>query len=154
LRGRDFLKQPEIRKRTQAILNNLKEKSFGENYPGKYEILENSGLRIVHDLDFLYLIRNDVLNTLKFDLKGLKVAVHYGCHYLNLERDKRTENGLKDSYFRDKTKLEDLIKIFGGISIDYQERDACCGWGASQLVLHPNDALNITYKKLKSAEEV
>jgi len=154
LRGIDFLKQPEIRTRTQAILDNLKEKSFGKDYPEKYEILENPGLRIVHDLDFLYLIRNDVLNTLKFDLNGLKVAVHYGCHYLNLERDKRTENGLKDDYFRDKTKLEDLVELFEGISVDYQEREACCGWGASQLVLHPDEALKITYKKLKSAENV
>ena len=50
----------------------------------------------------------------------------------------------------DKTKLEELVELFGGISIDYQERESCCGWGASQIVLHPDDALKITYKKLKN----
>ncbi len=154
LRGRDFLNIPEVYNKTRAIMERLKKKSGNNAYPGKYDILENPKLRLIHDLDFLYLIRNAVLNVLKFDLKGLNVAVHYGCHYLNLERDKRTENGLKMSYFKDKNKLEDLIKLFGGIPVDYQERESCCGWGASQVVLHPKDALRITFKKLKSAENV
>ena len=58
------------------------------------------------------------------------------------------------AYLKDKTKLEELVSLFGGIPVDYQEREACCGWGASQLVLHPKEALKITYKKLKSAENV
>jgi heterodisulfide reductase subunit B len=150
MRGRDFLSNPDVKKKTQDILNQLKKKSNAENYPGKYEILDNLKLRFVHDLDLLYLIRNDVLNTLKFGLKELKVAIHYGCHYLNLSRDKKTA----DAYLRDKTKLEELVTLFGGLPVDYQEREACCGWGASQLVLHPKDALKITYKKLKSAQNV
>ncbi|MHA1491216.1 MAG: heterodisulfide reductase-related iron-sulfur binding cluster [Promethearchaeota archaeon] len=155
LRGRDFLRQSNTRKRTQAILNNLKKKdSSGENYPEKYELLKTPRLRIMHDLDFLHLIKDEVVNTLKFNLKGLKVATHYGCHYLNLERDKRIENGLKDSFFKDKTKLEDLITLFGGVPVDYQERDSCCGWGASQIVLHEKEALKITFQKLKSVQNV
>ena len=154
LRGRDFLANQEVRDKTQKILNEVNDKMGSENYPGQYQILDNPSLKIVHDLDFLYLIRNDVLNTLKYDLNGLKVAVHYGCHYLNLERDKRTKEGLKDDYFKDKNKLEHFIELFGGIPVDYQERDSCCGWGASQIVIHPEDALKITYNKLKSAENV
>lgn len=150
MRGRDFLKNPDVKIKTQEILNRLKENSSSHNYPGKYEILDNPKLRLVHDLDLLYLIRNEVLNTLKFDLRELKVAIHYGCHYLNLSRDKKTA----DAYLRDKTKLNELITLFGGNPVDYQEREACCGWGASQLVLHPKEALKITYKKLKSAENV
>ena len=44
--------------------------------------------------------------------------------------------------------------MFGGTPVDYQEKESCCGWGASQLVLHPKEALQITYNKLKSAENV
>ncbi|MFX0037441.1 MAG: heterodisulfide reductase-related iron-sulfur binding cluster [Candidatus Hermodarchaeota archaeon] len=150
LRGREFLNIPEVKKKTQDILNELKNKGTGENYPGKYEILENFDLKLVHDLDFLYLIRNDVFNSLKFDLKGLKVAVHYGCHYLNLSRDKRNVG----SYVRDKTKLDELVSLFGGNPVDYQEKESCCGWGASQLLINPKEALKITYNKLKSAENV
>jgi len=150
MRGREFLKHPDVKKKTEILLNNLKEKNLDNNYPKKYEILNALPLKLVHDLDFLYLIRNDVLNTLKFDLKGLKVAVHYGCHYLNLSRDKNSV----EPFVKDKTKLEQLITLFGGNPVDYQEREACCGWGASQVVLHPKEALRITYKKLKSAENV
>lgn len=149
LRGRDFLKDDIVRKKTQDILNEVKEKMGGEKYPGQYDILENPKLRIIHDLDFFYLIREELVNTLKFGLKGIKIAVHYGCHYLNLDRDKDT-----NTYLKDKTKLEELIRLFGGVPIDYQERESCCGWGASQIVIHPDDALKVTYKKLKSAENV
>ena len=150
MRGRDFLKDRYVREQTQEILNRLKKKAQGKSYPGKYEILKNPKLRLIHDLDFLYLIRNDLLSTLKYDLKGLKVAVHYGCHYLNLERDKRN----MESYIGNKTKLDALVNLFGGVSVDYSEKEACCGWGASQLVIHTKDALKITRDKLKSAENV
>ena len=150
LRGREFLKIPEVKQKTKEILTSLKEKGMGKNTPNKYEILEEFNLKLLHDLDFVYLIRNDVLNSLKFDLKDLKVAIHYGCHYLNLSRDKRY---IKD-YIGEKTKLEELISLFGGIPIDYKERESCCGWGASQLIINPREALKITANKLKSAQNV
>ena len=150
LRGREFLNNSEVRKKTEQLLNQLKGKEIGKNYPGKYNILENPSIRFLHDLDFLYLIKNDLINSLKFDLKNLKVAIHYGCHYLNLSRDKRNI----ETYIKDKTKLEELITLFGGTPIDYQERESCCGWGASQLLINPREALKITFNKLKSAETV
>lgn len=150
LRGRELLKIPEVERKTEEILNRLKQKGRGKNYPNKYEILENCNLKLIHDLDFLYLIRNDVLNSLKFDLKDLKVAIHYGCHYLNLSRDKRNA----EAYLKDKTKLDELVTLFGGTPIDFQERESCCGWGASQLLINPKEALKITFNKLKSAESV
>ncbi|MFX0008636.1 MAG: heterodisulfide reductase-related iron-sulfur binding cluster, partial [Candidatus Hermodarchaeota archaeon] len=150
LRGREFLKIPEVKKKTTEILNKLKEKEIGKNYPNKYEIIEHLNLKLIHDLDFLYLIKNEVINSLKFDLKGLKVAIHYGCHYLNLSRDKSTI----EEYLKDKTKLDELISLFGGTPIDYQEKESCCGWGASQLLINPKEALKITFNKLKSAENV
>ncbi|MFX1496110.1 MAG: heterodisulfide reductase-related iron-sulfur binding cluster [Promethearchaeota archaeon] len=150
LRGREFLKTPQIKKKTQEILDQLKKSSKGNNYPGKYDILENPKVRFIHDLDFLYLIRNEVINSLKFDLRDLNVAIHYGCHYLNLSRDKRTI----DPYLKDKTKMEELIHLFGGHPVDYQERESCCGWGASQLIINPREALKITANKLRSAQDV
>ena len=149
LRGREFLNNINVKKKTKEILNQLKNNNKESN-PEKYKILENTNLKLVHDLDFLYLIRNDVINSLKYDLKGLKVAIHYGCHYFNLSRDKRS----MDDYLKDKTKLEELVVLFSGNPIDYQERESCCGWGASQLIINPKEALSITFKKLKSAENV
>ena len=150
LRGREFLKAPGVKEKTQNILDQLRETCGGDTYIDKYEILENPKLEIIHDLDFLHLIKDNITETLKYDLRGIKVAVHYGCHYLNLKRDKTDA----ESYLRDKTKLEDLVKIFGGTPVDYQERGSCCGWGASQNVIHRKESLQITYNKLKSAENV
>ncbi|KKM99282.1 hypothetical protein LCGC14_1149410 [marine sediment metagenome] len=150
MRGRDFLKNQEVWSKTEKILNQLGKKFSGNDDSGKYKILQNPKLRLVHGLDFLYLIRNTVLNSLKFDLRNLKVAIHYGCHYLNLRRDKTSI----EAYVSNKTKLDELVDLFGGNPIEYQESESCCGWGASQLVIHPKDALKITYNKLKSAENV
>ena len=149
LRGREFLKNSEVYNKTNDILNRLKQK-MGNDNPDKYKILEHPTVQFVHDLDFFYLIRNSVINSLKFDLKDLKVAVHYGCHYLNLSRDKRSIG----PYLKAKTKLDDLIKLFGGVPVDYQEKESCCGWGASQLLINPKEALKITFNKLESAEIV
>jgi heterodisulfide reductase subunit B len=149
LRGREFLKNQEVKRKTEEILSRLKKKGKVDN-PQKYKIIEDLKVRFIHDLDFLYLIRNNLLNSLKFDMKDLKVAIHYGCHYLNLSRDKRNF----ESYLKDKTKLDELVTLFGGIPLDYQERESCCGWGASQLLINPKEALKITFDKLKSAESV
>ena len=149
MRGREFLRNQEVWKKTEEILDGLRKK-VTENNPGKYKIVEDPRVRFIHDLDFLYLIRNDLLNSLKFDLKDLKVATHYGCHYLNLSRDKRTA----EEFLKDKTKLDELIILFGGNPLEYQERESCCGWGASQLIINPREALRITFNKLKSAETV
>ena len=149
LRGRAFIQNQEVLGKTNEILMNLGKK-MGDNPPRKYKVLEEPKVRFIHDLDFLYLIRNEVFNSLKFNLRDLNVATHYGCHYLNLSRDKRNS----ELYLKDKTKLDELVTLFGGNPVDYQEKESCCGWGASQVVLHPKEALQITYNKLKSAENV
>ncbi|MHA2089209.1 MAG: heterodisulfide reductase-related iron-sulfur binding cluster [Promethearchaeota archaeon] len=116
LRGREFLQNQEVVGKTSEIFNNLGKK-LGANQSKKYSILEEPKVRFIHDLDFLYLIRNEVLNSLKFSLGDLNVAVHYGCHYLNLSRDKRNS----EAYLKDKTKLDELVTLFGGTPVDYQE---------------------------------
>ena len=148
LRGRDFLKTSEVRIKTESILKDLKKTN--PNNVNDYKILENPSVRFLHDLDFIYLIRNQVLDILKYELNNLKVAVHYGCHYLNLYRDKKNT----EEYIKGKSKLEELVTLFGGTPVDYQERESCCGWGASQVLINPKEALKITYNKLKSAENV
>jgi len=148
LRGREFLRNQEVNRKTEEILNGLTK--LNPKSPDKYRILDEPSVRFIHDLDFLFLIKDNLLNSLKFNLKGLKVASHYGCHYLNLSRDKRNP----ELYFKDKTKLDRLVTLFGGTPVDYQEKDGCCGWGASQLLMNPREALKITFEKLKSAETV
>ncbi|MHA1915099.1 MAG: heterodisulfide reductase-related iron-sulfur binding cluster [Promethearchaeota archaeon] len=149
MRGHDFLKNQEIRSKTEKLLESIKGKVSTPD-PEKFKILEDPEVRFVHDLDLLYLIRNTLLDSLKYSLKDLKVAVHYGCHYLNLSRDKRTS----EDYLKDKTKLDELVALFGGKPVEYQEKESCCGWGASQVLINPREALQITYNKLKSAENV
>ncbi|MHA2397666.1 MAG: heterodisulfide reductase-related iron-sulfur binding cluster [Promethearchaeota archaeon] len=149
MRGHDFLKNQDIRNKTEELLERVKG-SLNSRNTEKYKIINEPKVRFIHDLDFLYLIKDSLLDSLKFNLKDLKVAVHYGCHYLNLSRDKRSS----EEYLKDKTKLDELVGLFGGEPVEYQEKESCCGWGASQVLINPREALKITYDKLKSAENV
>jgi len=54
-------------------------------------------------------------------LDGLKVAVHYGCHYL---RPSEVINW--DDPFEPIT-LDEIIKILGAESIEYDQKMECCG---------------------------
>lgn len=137
LRGRKFLNTKEVREKTAKILKNFNQ-----------SILISPKLKIIHVLDFLHLIREQIGEHLKYTMDGIKCATHYGCHYLNLLLDKKDMN----SFIVPKNKLEDIIIILGGTITDYQERESCCGWGASQNVIHREEALQITFNKLKSAE--
>lgn len=57
-------------------------------------------------------------------LTGLKVAVHYGCHYL---KPADIYDNAEDP--EDPHSLDELVLLTGAESIDYMERTKCCGAG-------------------------
>lgn len=94
------------------ILSNV-----GREYKGNIEVK--------HILEVLY---NDIglskiKASVKKELKGLKVAVHYGCHVI------RPSAVLKvDDPFQPKS-LDQLVEALGAESIPYLRKMMCCGTG-------------------------
>jgi heterodisulfide reductase subunit B len=58
----------------------------------------------------------------KRDLKGLKVATHYGCHYL---KPSYIYEGFDDP--QDAQTLELILKSIGVSNIQYKRKKDCCG---------------------------
>ncbi len=120
---------PEVSGKTEEILGKLK-KSY-------------SSYRVFHFADFVYKRLEDILVKSVMVLGGLKMAVHYGCHYFVFE-----EEGLDSR--ENPSFVEEIIEKLGGEAVNYTAKDECCGFGMIQQVVHKNMAYTITEEKIRS----
>ncbi len=103
----------------------------------------NGGVNVRHFARILY---EDVgLESLKAevkrDLSDLKVACHYGCHYL---KPSEIYESFDDPEFP--TTLDELVAVTGATAVDYQNKMRCCG--GSVLAVDEELCLSITRGKL------
>ncbi len=121
---------PDLRQRVNRHLE-----PAGPGYPG--------GVKVLHVAEVLAhrvgaaAIRDAVTRP----LTGLRVAVHYGCHYL---RPRETHAAGEDP--EAPTSIDELVEATGALSVDFPGRLACCGGGI--LGIHEQTALAITRAKL------
>ena len=82
-----------------------------------------------------------IKSEIKRDLSDLKVASHYGCHYL---KPSEIYEGFDDPEFP--TTLDELVAAAGATPMDYQNKMRCCG--GSVLAVDEELCLSITHEKL------
>jgi len=80
-------------------------------------------------------------------LEGLRIAPHYGCHYL---RPHEIYEGF-DSPENPHT-LDELIQVSGAESVDYMDKMRCCG--GAVLAVDESLALKISHEKLEQLKEL
>jgi len=103
----------------------------------------NGGVTVKHFARILYedvgpdRLRSEV----KRKLTDLKVASHYGCHYL---KPSEIYDGFDDHEFP--RTLDELVAITGATPVDYQNKMRCCG--GSVLAIDEELCLNIANGKL------
>ncbi len=103
----------------------------------------NGGVTVKHFARILY---EDVgLDRLRSEVKrkltDLKVASHYGCHYL---KPSEIYDGFDDHEFPQT--LDELVAVTGATPVDYQNKMRCCG--GSVLAIDEELCLNIANEKL------
>jgi heterodisulfide reductase subunit B2 len=79
-------------------------------------------------------------------LEGLKVAVHYGCHYL---KPSEIHEGFDD--VEDPTTIEKLVSLTGATCVDYDGKKLCCG--GPVLPVDESTALAVAGRKLQAVSE-
>ena len=80
-------------------------------------------------------------------LEGLKVAVHYGCHYFKpSELHEDFEN------VEDPSTIERIVGLTGASCVDYEGKKLCCG--GPVLPVDESAALAVAGRKLRSVSEM
>ena len=94
---------------------------------------------------FLYAIIDDIgLDKIKdmvvTPLSQFNIAPFYGCHNIRPSELQNETHKSKESAYRP-TSLDDLIKACGGESVDYYEKNKCCGFHVELQAPHTASVL-------------
>lgn len=101
--------------------------------------------RPIHFVDILKEHTDTITSLKKADL-GLRVAVHYGCHYLkpSLVTGENSERP---------TLLDDLVSMVGCTSVPFKDSLTCCGAGGGVMSGEPDLDLKIIDRKLGNMQK-
>jgi heterodisulfide reductase subunit B len=91
-----------------------------------------------HDTVGPYSIRQKI----RHDFRGMRFAIHYGCHMIRPSHALRNDDPLNPK------KFDNLIRALGGASLDFPTKMMCCGQGLDRVDDH-DLALNMARVKLR-----
>ncbi|MFQ6128924.1 MAG: CoB--CoM heterodisulfide reductase subunit B [Thermoplasmata archaeon] len=116
-------------------------KQIGKVYDG--------GVKVRQFAELLYtdVGLNAISEKVKNKLGHIKAAVHYGCHYFKPEIVKQIDN-------RERPKtLDELVETTGATTVDYRNKNLCCGAGGGVRARAKDVAQKMTNQKLESIKE-
>lgn len=129
-----LLKQNDgLKKKVNNIL-----KTIGREYKGTVEVKH---VIEILDEDIKY---ETIQERIKHPLDGIKVAVHYGCHFLK-PSDVRAHGTVERP-----TILDDFVRALGARSVDYKDKMMCCGAGGGVRAGNLDVALDYTREKIEN----
>jgi heterodisulfide reductase subunit B len=120
---------------------NEKLKKIDRAYKGESQV--KHFVRVLHEDIGPKKIKNKVKN----DLDGLKVASHYGCHYL---KPSDVFDEFENPEFP--RTLDDLVSALGAETVEYEDKTQCCG--GVILDVDDNIALAMAQRKLDHIKAV
>lgn len=110
----------------------------GKEFKGSLDNIKHVA-QVLHDEIGVGKIKEHV----KRPLKGLKVALHLGCHFLRPSKVIKFDDPFHPS------KVDEIVKACGAEPVDYTEKLLCCGHGVSNESVEIAASMN--QKKYKSA---
>ena len=125
-----------------AEVNEILTKAGSKPYKGKTKVKHFA--QVLHNEVGVDAIRKKT-NT-KMD--RYKVAIHYGCHFLKPSAIRHLDNP------ETPTILEELVEATGAKSVEYRNKQMCCGAGGGVRANTPDVALKMTEEKLIYLDEV
>ena len=122
---------PEMRKKVNKI---LKEAGV-EEYQGN--------VNVRHFVELLYKdVGVEAVRAKAKSGKGMKAAVHYGCHFLKPSNIKKIDDAERPHIF------DDIVEAAGVTSVPFKDKGTCCGAGGGVRARTPDVALKMTKENL------
>ncbi len=122
---------PELRKKVNKI---LKEAGV-EEYQGN--------VNVRHFVELLYKdVGVEAVRAKAKAGKGMKAAVHYGCHFLKPSNIKKIDDAERPHIF------DDIVEAAGVTSLPFKDKGTCCGAGGGVRARTPDVALKMTKENL------
>ena len=122
----EYLQDPKSMGKTNRILAQIGKKYTGipqKSAEGRRKIFDP--VKVRHYVDVM--VKDVGLDSIKektvHPLKNIKVAVHYGCHYL-----RPTEHAAFDDP-NDPVMIDNIVEACGATSVEYEDKLDCCGAG-------------------------
>ncbi len=103
-------------------------------------------IKIVHVAEVIYKQMEEIARMERGNLKGLRIAVHYGCDYTYAHPDLVIDSVEYPRF------LDDFIEKFGGESVEYDEKQLCCGQPAVKGV--GDTTMELVKRKILSMRSV
>jgi len=129
------------KKTEEQKLINEKLKDLGYQYNGTVKVKHFARV-LYEDIGF-----DKLKKLVTKPLKGLKIAPHYGCHYI---KPSKIYDGFDDPIFPQS--LDKLIEITGATPVQYRDKLQCCGGGI--LAVDEKTSVKMVKQKLDHIKEV
>ncbi len=103
----------------------------------------DSGTRVRHLARVLYedVGKEEIVRHIKKPLDGLRIAAHYGCHYL---KPSEIYEGFEDP--ENPSTLDELASLTGAVPVEYKDKKRCCG--GPLLPVDERTSLSVAKEKL------
>lgn len=134
--NRELKKHGELREKVNKKLEEVKP---GLKFEGKIEVRHFA--RILYEDVGVEKIKEKIT----VDLSPLKIAPHYGCHYM---KPSEAYEGFENC--EDPKTLGELIEAAGAKVLDYEDKKWCCGGGI--LAVDQDVAMGMSRKKLTAVK--
>lgn len=123
----------ELKRKVNNVL-----KTVGREYKGT--------IRVKHVIEILdeEIGYETIRKRIRRPLKGIKVAVHYGCHFL------KPSDIRKHGTAERPIVLDDLVRTLGAESVNYRDKMMCCGAGGGVRAGNLDIALDYTREKIEN----
>ena len=125
LKATEYLQDPRKMGKVNRMLSQVGKKYTGvpKKSEGRRKIFEP--VKVKHYVDMMAneIGLESITAKAKRPLKNIRVAVHYGCHYLR-PTEKQTIDDPNNPVH-----LDNIVEACGATSVDYEDRLDCCGAG-------------------------
>lgn len=117
------------------------------SYLSKINLKFDGSIDVFHLVEYFHKLgKNTIKESIKYPLNSLRVAVHYGCHFLRPSNKIQMDDPMEPHIF------DELIEDLGAKSVDYIHKMDCCG-GSLTRADNPDSGLEMVHTKLESMKE-